>query len=109
MSAATIILNRKYNVYNIEFIPSEYKCKFFDYTFIPKTTENANALWLMFHKNIYNLDKNQRFDHTVHYINFLESIPNFKTKPEFYQIIMNIDYHMNNNSSKWKELKAKLL
>lgn len=93
-----VILNRKYDVYKSEYRHCEYAHTFFDRAFKyltkEKTLENADTLWLIFAHNIFMLDNIERFYYSMDYIKYLAKIDNFRFKPQFNQIVMNIDYHM---------------
>lgn len=93
-----VVLNKKYDVYKSEYHHNQYAHKFFDRAFKDltkeKSLENADTLWIIFQNNIFMLDNIERFYYTIDYIKYLTRIDNFRFKPAFYQIVMNIDYHI---------------
>lgn len=107
-----VILNQKYNVYNNTLCQEAMNTDFFDLICDKleesATLSNADKMWLIFQNNIHCFDNDKKFDITIRYIKFLTNIQNLRYN-QFYQIIMNIDYHMNSDKEEWKTFMVKFI
>lgn len=101
MSNKIVILNKKYNIFETPYkINCEHSHKFFKDAFFEivnereKSLENAEILLSIFQNNMFMLNLNEKINYTMHYIVYLSKIGNFRFKPMFRQIVMNLDYHL---------------
>ena len=98
-----IILNRKYNIFNVKYIQSEKSYEFFKECFTQsiESKENPEKLLEIFKNNMFMLNENERMNYTMDYIVYMNLLKKC-TK----QILINFDYHLNVPNDRQTEWKA---
>lgn len=105
-----IILNRKYNIFNVKYIKSETSHKYLKQYFYEsiESKENPEILFEIFKNNMFMLDNTERIYYSMMYLMYIKSLKKINK-----QIVMNFDYHLkvssNVSSHTWNEFVKKIV
>lgn len=95
-----VILNRKYNIFNVKYIKSEESHKYFNECFTKciESKTNPEILLEIFKNNMFMLDQNERIYYSMLYLMYINSLKKINN-----QIVMNFDYHLKVKTNEWNE------
>ena len=95
-----VILNRKYNIFNVPCVKNETCHNFFKNYFYEciESKENPEILFEIFKNNMFMLNDHERIYYSMMYLMYLNSLKKINN-----QIVMNFDYHLNVKTDEWNE------
>jgi hypothetical protein len=95
-----LLLNRKYNIFNVPCVKNEPCHKFFNNCFYEciESKENPEILFEILKNNMFMLDDYERIYYSMMYLMYLNSLKKINN-----QIVMNFDYHLKVKTDEWNE------
>lgn len=94
-----VILNRKYNIFNVKYIKMSEKYLFKKcFAECIESNENSEILFDIFKNNMFMLDDYERIYYSMMYLMYLNSLKKINN-----QIVLNFDYHLKVKNNEWNE------